>query len=53
MEQQTLFGGQDQRQRERLEKLAHTVDAIRDKYGKEAIGLASSQDPRKRREGEK
>ena len=45
--QQTLFGDQGAEQRERLEKLAHAMDAIRDKYGKGAIGLAS---PRRRGE---
>ena len=46
--QQTLFGDQGAEQRERLEKLAHAMDAIRDKYGKGAIGLASS--PKEARE---
>ena len=40
--QQTLFGDQGAEHRERLEKLAHAMDAIRDKYGKGAIGLASA-----------
>ena len=40
--QQSLFGNEGDRQRERLEKLAHTMDAIRDKYGRGAIGLASA-----------
>ena len=40
--QQTLFGDQGAEQRERLEKLAHAMDAIRDKYGRGAIGLASA-----------
>ena len=46
--QQTLFGDQGAEQRERLEKLAHAMDAIRDKYGRGAIGLASS--PKETRE---
>ena len=46
--QQTLFGDQGAEQRERLEKLAHAMDAIRDKYGKGAIGLASA--PKEARE---
>ena len=46
--QQTLFGDQGAEQRERLEKLAHAMDAIRDKYGKRAIGLASA--PKEARE---
>ena len=46
--QQTLFGDQGAEQRERLEKLAHAMDALRDKYGKGAIGLASA--PKEARE---
>ena len=36
-----LFGGQEQEKRERLEKLAGAMDAIRAKYGKGAIAPAS------------
>ena len=36
-----LFGGEEQEKRERLEKLADTMDAIRAKYGKGAIVPAS------------
>ena len=46
--QQSLFRDQGAQQRERLEKLAKTMDAIRDKYGKGAIGPASA--PRETRE---
>lgn len=46
--QQTLFGDAAAEKRERLEKLARAMDSIRDKYGKGAIGLASS--PREARE---
>ena len=46
--QQDLFGDGSAEKRERLEKLAHTMDAIRDKYGRGAIGLASS--PKETRE---
>ena len=37
-----LFGDQGQSSGSGLEKLAHAMDAIRDKYGKRAIGLASA-----------
>ena len=46
--QQDLFGDGSAEKRERLEKLAHTMDAIRDKYGRGAIGLASA--PKETRE---
>ena len=37
-----LFGGQEQEKRERLEKLAGAMDAIRAKYGGRAIQPASA-----------
>ena len=40
--QQNLFDNRPAEQRERLERLARAMDAIRDKYGKGAIGPASA-----------
>ena len=37
---------------ERLDKLSHTVDEIRDKYGKDAIRRASLLKPRRSRDGD-
>ena len=40
--QQDLFAGAEEEKRQRLEQLDRTMDAIRDKYGKGAIGRAST-----------
>ncbi len=47
-EQLDLFSAQATQQRRRLEKLEHTVDAIRSRYGTAAISPASSLSPSRR-----